>query len=639
MAPEKLNAMLRSMSVRLACQPAHQPILQQLDILLDSPQRLLPATHELGRLLIDAGLFDEAEELYKEMAEQFPDKPQGRVGMAQLAMQKKAWEQALAYWDEAIARFSDRVTGSWLGGRGITLMQLGRFEEAEQILRSVAHDFNDDWHGLVGLAQLAMSQGFWSDALALWDEVLTRFREQADPNWHAGRGSTLIQLDRLEEAEQIFRRLADDFPTHPSGFLGRAGIAVRRATWPEALSHWDELIARFSRAPNPSWQMARANVLVELGRADEAEAVYRHILKSNPDSLPGLMGVLRALIAKGQPQEAAFALESSPFRSLEVVSVVEKKLHILTMLKRFGEARAEFDQLLLKTSDPAMLNTLFTYIPSLHKAECRAEIWSTLLKKLDSLQRQANLGSAAILALRARILLALRDYGQFLALVSGAKERDLGEHWRSLLAIASKLRDPSFPDYHAPKVFVVGMAKTGTSSLSAALTALGFQTLHSYNPLTHEQICEDDLPLFDAFADAPVCANFEKCYSMFSNSKFIYTVRPFESWKKSMMDHFFRVYGHSDFAELKLALSPFVADIFNSYPTMLFKNNDYEEAYHGYDRRVRCFFQDKPKDRFLEFDVSTGGWEELCGFTGRALPSIPFPWLNRKPRTSVPDLI
>jgi hypothetical protein len=256
---------------------------------------------------------------------------------------------------------------------------------------------------------------------------------------------------------------------------------------------------------------------------------------------------------------------------------------------------------------------------------------------VDSLPAQSHLGSAAVLALRARILLALRDYDQFLALVSDSKERDLGEHWRSLLAIASKLREPSFPDYDAPKIFAVGMAKTGTSSVAAALSVLGFQTLHSYNPLTHQQISDDDLPLFDAFGDAPVCANFEKCYSLFPNSKFIYTVRSFESWKKSMSDHFLRIYGHSNFVDLKLALAPFMADVFNSYPTMLFKNNSYEEAYHGYDQRVRSFFQDKPKDRFLEFDVSTGGWEELCTFTGRALPSVAFPWLNRKPRASAPD--
>jgi tetratricopeptide (TPR) repeat protein len=628
MTSDKLNGMLRSMSARLGGEPAHQPILHQLDILLHSLQPSLRDANLFGRLLVDAGLLDEAKEFYKEMTEHIPDEPQGFVGMAQVAMQRRMWQEALTWWDEVIARFGDKPAASWLGGRATALMELGRFEEAENIFHRLTRDFNDDSQGFVGLARLAMLRGLWTDALRLWDDVLTRFSGQTKLYWNYFRATTLVQLDRLDEAENIFRRLADDFPTQPQGFVGRAEVAARKRAWHEALVHWDEVIARFSRTANPSWQMARANALLQVGRADEAEAVSRQIIRSNPKSLNALLGLLQVLIAKGKPEQAAFELESSAFQSLEVVAVVEKRFRILLMLKHFSDARTEFDQILLKTNDPAMLNTLFAFTPSLHEPERRMAIWNTLLKKLDSLQALSNLGSAAFLALRARILLALRDYKRFLAVISGSTERDLDG--RGLLAVASKLSGPSFPDYHAPKVFGVGLAKTGTSSLAAALTVLGFHTLHSFNPLTREMISEDDLLLFDAFTDAPVCSKFEKYYFMFPNSKFIYTVRPFESWKKSMSDHFLRVYGHSDFADLKVAMTPVAADVSDSFG-LLSRNNSYEEAYDRYDQRVRRFFQDKPKDRFLEFDVFAGRWEELCAFTGRAIPSTAFPWLNRKP--------
>src|ERR1700691_4819847 len=98
-------------------------------------------------------------------------------------------------------------------------------------------------------------------------------------------------------------------------------------------------------------------------------------------------------------------------------------------------------------------------------------------------------------ALRARILLALRDYDRFLEVVDGANERSLGEHWRGLLAVAAKLRGPSFPDYQATKIFDVGLSRTGTTSLAAALTTLGFHTLDWLNPLIRELMGEDDLHL------------------------------------------------------------------------------------------------------------------------------------------------
>jgi tetratricopeptide (TPR) repeat protein len=636
MAPDTLNAMLRSMSARLADDPARRPIVHQLNILLTSAQTFMSGANDLGRLLVDAGLLDDAQELYGALAEHFPNQPAGPVGMADLAMRRGAWQEALTRWDEVIARFGDQPAVTRMGGRATALMELQRLDEAETIFRSLVEDFSQQPPGFVGLARLAMGRGFWTEALKLWDEVLTRFSDQAKPYWHAGRATTLTQLGRLDEAENIFRRLADDFPTQSSGFLGLADIAVRRRNWNEALVWWDEVIARFPRTANPYWQVARANVLVELGRTDEAEPIFRHMTESTPESLSALNGLLRVLIAKGKPEDAALELESSCFRSIEVAAVIEKRFEILTLLRRLGDARAEFEQLLRKTNDLTVLDTLFAHAAALYDRWRRKEIWTTLLKRLDSVKGVSDSEPAAALALRARILLALRDYDQFLAVIARAKEHALGEHWRSLLSVESKLRGPSFPDYDAPKVFGIGLSRTGTTSLTAALTALGFHTLHWLNPLTCETICIDDLHLFDAFTDTPVCVNFENYYFMFPNSKFIYTVRPFESWQKSMQNYFSRRFGLRNFQDVKLAMArsddlPDGTDFSNIQLSLYFNHSDYKDAYCAYQQRVRRFFQDKPKDRFLEFDVFAGRWEVLCSFTGRAKPSTPFPWLNRKP--------
>jgi tetratricopeptide (TPR) repeat protein len=636
MVPDRLKAMLRAMSARLAGETAHQPILQQLSVLLHSPQPSLRDANLLGRLLSDAGMLDEAKQFYEEVTEHIPDKPLGSVGMAQVAMQRRAWQEALTWWNEVIGRFGDKPAAFWLGGQATTLMELRRFEEAENIFHRLIRDFNNDPPGFVGLAQLAMLRGRWSDALRFWDEVVTRFGDQATPDWEAGRASALSHLDRVDDAESLLLRLANDFPTQSPGFVGLAQIAMQRRDWQEALARWDDVMARFSRTASQQWQVSRAYVLVELGRGEEAEAAFRQMIQLSPDSLRGLIGLLRVLIAKGKPEEAALELESSAFRSLEVSAVIEKRFEILTSLKRLADARVEFERILHKTTDAAILNSLFTYAPSLYSGWRRTEVWLTLLRKVEILPSQSDAKSRAAHGLRARILLALRDYDQFLALVAGAQECDLGEHWRGLLAVAMKLRGATFPDYYAPKVFCLGLSRTGTTSMAAALTALGFHTLHWLNPLTREVMCADDLYLFDGFTDTPVCMNFENYYSMFPNSKFIYTVRPFRSWVKSMNNHFSRYWGYSNFADLKVAMAqsskwPFGAQYSDIHLSLYFNFKDYEEAYNTYDQRVRRFFQDKPKDRFLEFDVAAGGWAELCAFTDRPKPSTPFPWLNRKP--------
>ena len=65
---------------------------------------------------------------------------------------------------------------------------------------------------------------------------------------------------------------------------------------------------------------------------------------------------------------------------------------------------------------------------------------------------------------------------------------------------------------------------------------------------------------------------------------------------------------------------------------MIFGFDTIDEAFDVYDARVKSFFSDKPKERFLEFDVFSGdGWRELCQFVGAEIPDIPFPRENATP--------
>lgn len=634
MARNEIHEMLRSMSERIGEQPPHVEIAEQLHVLLNSHEPFFPAASQLGRLLLDAGLLDDANQLYSKLTEHFPERPTGLVGLARVAMRGKSWQDSLNYWDQVLERFGDKPLSHWLEARAITLIELRRFRDAENAFRVLTQEFNDEPQGFAGLARLAMSRTLWTEALKYWDEALSRSGDQAKLDWHFARATALSHLDRLDEADSIYQRLADNFPGECQGFVGLASTAMQRHKSQDALSRWDEVLARFPKKAATQWRVSRGNALLALGRGDEAEAGFRSMVQSAPRSLIALTALLRALSVRGKPEEALIALESSRFASLKVPDVIERKFDILIGLKRFADAREEFRRLLSETGDTAMLNSLFTYAAPLHNRWQRTEIFIALLRKVEGLAA-SELTPRSVAGLRARILLALRDYERFLSLIDGTGESDLGEHWRGLLAVAAKLRASPFPDYHATKIFGVGLCRTGTTSLAAALSSLGFHTLDWVNPLTRELMCEDDFHLFDAFTDAPACAEFEKQYFMFPNSKFIYTVRPLESWKKSMKNLFSRVYGQANFNDLKAAIAQpetvhYGEEFSNIYLSLYFNHKSYEQAYHLYDRRVRTFFQDKPKDRFLEFDVFAGNWDELCAFTGRPKPEIPFPWLNRK---------
>src|SRR5215471_11089799 len=148
----KLNAALCDISARLARDPAYQRLVPQVDCVPGSKEGILAATAQLGRLLVDAGLLDEADQLYRALAEQFPHAPPGFVGMAQVAVKRWDWAEALVRWQTVLARFSAGKQAFWMASFATALIETGRLDEAEKVFRDLLRDFGDDPHGVLGLA-------------------------------------------------------------------------------------------------------------------------------------------------------------------------------------------------------------------------------------------------------------------------------------------------------------------------------------------------------------------------------------------------------------------------------------------------------------------------------------------------------
>lgn len=520
------------------------------------------------------------------------------------------------------------------------LMEAGLVDEAEALFHAMVQSFPRHPGGLVGLAQVTMRRKDWPDALQRWDSILKSFEGRRNAFWLSARAVVLFELGRAQEAVEICDELIHDFPDQPAGYVGLARLALRQCFWQEALIRCDEILARFGdQAGTDSWSVMRANALLELGRADEAEAILRDIAARAPGSLSALTRLLQVYMTTGRPEAAWRALDSSPFGRLESSSLVERRFDILIRLKRFDEADAYFARVLGCARRPDMLGSLFAFVPALYEGHERQRIWRVLLERATGTRSSSEgLDRVSLGVLTARIQLALRDLGGVGRTMQHLAEcPHLGEHGEALRRVAAVLSSPKYPDYEKPKIFGIGLSKTGTTTLAAALMLLGFSTLDWSNPLTRELISDDDLPNFDAFTDIPVSVRFEYFYYLYPNSKFILTVRPFDSWVKSISSHWHRNLGMSDFDRSKAAMEEPRAFHYGTQfrdicRSLYFNYENYREAFEAHGRRVRRFFRDKPADRFLELNIFGGdGWPKLCAFVGREAPSAPFPWRNRKP--------
>jgi tetratricopeptide (TPR) repeat protein len=169
-----------------------------------------------------------------------------------------------------------------------------------------------------------------------WDEMLAE-PAPADRflylrgTWHYARGLALLGKGQLDEAEKELgdlRRIAEDRALEYPLFSPNTAAAVL-AVAPEVLAgellarrkDYDAAIAHLERAvrldtglvyTEPSEthyppRQALAAVLLEAGRAREAETVYWEDLGRNPDNGWSLFGLAQALRAQGRADDAAAA--------------------------------------------------------------------------------------------------------------------------------------------------------------------------------------------------------------------------------------------------------------------------------------------------------------------------------------------
>jgi hypothetical protein len=190
-----------------------------------------------------------------------------------------------------------------------------------------------------------------------------------------------------------------------------------------------------------------------------------------------------------------------------------------------------------------------------------------------------------------------------------------------------------------PKVFVIGLSKTGTTSLGDALELLsyrrtGWEDIRSrflFRSYTRGDLSflVDRTFEFDAFEDLPWSLVYREMASLYPDAKFILTLRKSEdAWLKSIKRHTkCREWdGHEIIYGAKEATGNEVA---------------YLDAYRNHTDSVREFFTSPQQTgRLLEFvidqpEISKGEkWSRLCEFLGlsdsltMAIRQLDFPWSN-----------
>lgn len=169
---------------------------------------------------------------------------------------------------------------------------------------------------------------------------------------------------------------------------------------------------------------------------------------------------------------------------------------------------------------------------------------------------------------------------------------------------------------YLPKVFCIGLPKTGTSSIAKALEILGYSVVRADLSMTQIEHA-------DAATHEPVHERFAELDKRFPGSKFIWTVRKPDDWLRSLKSH-------QRWCELERRSGRvFQQDWLLATPPNEISDEEMLSLARDHAERVEDYFRGREGD-ILKIDVSGGAarWDGLCAFLDRPVPGKPFPFKN-----------
>ncbi|MEI7801243.1 MAG: sulfotransferase family protein [Bacteroidota bacterium] len=176
----------------------------------------------------------------------------------------------------------------------------------------------------------------------------------------------------------------------------------------------------------------------------------------------------------------------------------------------------------------------------------------------------------------------------------------------------------------SPKIICVGYQKTGTTSLRKALIDLGYKIEGNNHSLLipllkgRFDVVLNFIDKVDAVADNPWPKIYKELDAAIPGCKFILTLRDEESWFKSVSNHI---------GDLRNPMHEWLYGKGKGVPK--YNKEDVMKVYRDHIIELKEYFKNRTDD-FLILDFSKGdGWEKLCGFLKKPIPTFPFPHANK----------
>ena len=176
------------------------------------------------------------------------------------------------------------------------------------------------------------------------------------------------------------------------------------------------------------------------------------------------------------------------------------------------------------------------------------------------------------------------------------------------------------------KIFIIGLPRTGTTSVCVGLLDLGFKVAHC-------AATEDSLLAADAIGDTPAYCDYKALDKRFPHSRFIYLERNLESWLpsiKSLLSNMI-VGLNAERGGFPPAVKRCYKEIFRPITTSTITSDSHlSSCYTAHRNGILEYFKDR-QESFTIIDISdTNSYQKMVSFLGLHSTAMAFPKMNVK---------
>jgi tetratricopeptide (TPR) repeat protein len=324
--------------------------------------------------------FDEVQLVLSAGLERFPAEAGLHIEFALLAEARAEWAQAAESWAALRIAFPQDVRGFTFGARA--LRQLGRTEEADDLLAEATHRFPRDLGVLSEYAWVAQTARDWREAARRWQSVQTQFPDHSVS--YIEGAAALRELGRFDEAESLLGAAAERFPEDPRPAIEFAMVAHYRQHWDETVNRWERVRDRF---PHRLEGYLRAAIALNfLRRHEEAERLVADAAERFPDSseVAGQFAWAAFNQYRWADAEARFADILARFPEAPVGYIGRANLH--RVQGRFDDAEAILEEGIARLPHNPDIARDYARLPLMREHHLQKE-WEKAFSRLEALRK------------------------------------------------------------------------------------------------------------------------------------------------------------------------------------------------------------------------------------------------------------